>query len=72
MTSSTHNLYALQTWLNLKDAVLVHLNPFGQNDENNCLACIAWQTWLTGKNAVPVRLNPIGQHDENNCLACVA
>ena len=35
-----------QTWLSLKDAVPARLNPFGQNDENNCLACVAWLAHL--------------------------
>ena len=30
-----------QSWLTLKNAVPVRLNALGQNDENNCLACVA-------------------------------
>jgi len=30
-----------QTWLTGKNAVPVRLNPIGQHDENNCLACVA-------------------------------
>ena len=30
-----------QSWLTEKNAVPVRLNPVGQNDENNCLACVA-------------------------------
>ena len=35
-----------QTWLSLKNAVPVRLNPLGQNDVNNCLACVAWLAHL--------------------------
>ena len=37
---------ASQTWLTLKNAVPVRLNPLGQNDVNNCLACVAWLAHL--------------------------
>ena len=34
-------LTANQTWLTLKNAVPVRLNQLGQDDVNNCLACVA-------------------------------
>ena len=35
-----------QKSLSLKNAVPIRLNPLRQNDENNCLACIAWLAHL--------------------------
>ena len=35
-----------QTWLTLKNAVPVRLNQLGQDDVNNCLACVAWLAHL--------------------------
>ena len=35
-----------QTRVSSQDAMPVHLNQLGQNDVNNCLACVAWLAYL--------------------------
>ena len=37
---------SMQSSLGMTDAVPVRLNPLGQNDVNNCLACVAWLAYL--------------------------